>query len=284
MAVRKKNVPRPLSYFGGKNPTRPLNRWIQTLLPAPTWKTTYVEPFCGMMGVLLGRERSGIEIVNDLNGNIVNWWWSVREHPRELARRIWMTPFSREVFGQCVEILMTGNADRLTRAWAQHVILWQNVMAAPVAKVTSNWAPLLTPKQTRSGGLNMRHTEQQIQVLSDRVRDVQLENRDALDLIERTISFDHALLYCDPPYAGACIDGYGLDTLDRPRMAELLMAHKGRVAVSGYAGNWDCLSGWNRHEFRLKITVGPQPDGQRVRDRTEVLWTNFAPPKDLFTG
>ena len=63
-----------LSYYGGKNPQRGVPHWINSLLPSTKECTLYVEPFCGMMGVLLSRQESFCEIVNDANERVVNWW------------------------------------------------------------------------------------------------------------------------------------------------------------------------------------------------------------------
>ena len=269
-------------YFGGKNPCRGINKWIVGIIGHPRRDETFVEPFAGMLGILLSRLPASKEIANDRNGDIVNWWLAVRDHPEDFAELIFNTPVSRQIFEDSIDLLASDESDMMRRALAQHVCMTQNVMATPVPG-KSNWGCRIAkfPRTEIKIGRLKIHAE--IRALADRMRAVQLENRDALDIIERTIEYENALLYCDPPYAGACIKGYGLDTLDRPRMAELLMAHKGRVAVSGYADNWDCLSGWNRHEFRDKSRVGPQRSGRKWSPRTEVLWTNFDPPKDLFS-
>ena len=71
-------------YTGGKARYK-LNRWIQSRLPMRT-SGLYCEPFAGMLGILLNRPKSKIEIVNDLNGDIVSFWRAVRDYPEELER------------------------------------------------------------------------------------------------------------------------------------------------------------------------------------------------------
>ena len=48
-----------------------------------------------MAGVLLARAPVKTEILNDLNGRVVNWWRAVRDKPEEFGRLLEFTPFSR---------------------------------------------------------------------------------------------------------------------------------------------------------------------------------------------
>ena len=59
---------------------------------------SYVEPFFGSGAVLFNKERSNIETVNDLDGNVTNLFECIREDPEKLARSIYLTPYSREVY------------------------------------------------------------------------------------------------------------------------------------------------------------------------------------------
>ena len=48
----------------------------------------YVEVFGGGGSVLLNKERSEREVLNDANGNLINLYRVVREHPDELKDRL----------------------------------------------------------------------------------------------------------------------------------------------------------------------------------------------------
>ena len=71
----------PFPYFGGKSPVA---RVVWARLGAPK---QYIEPFCGSAAVLLAAPRPApLEVVNDLNGFIANFWRAVKAQPDAVAR------------------------------------------------------------------------------------------------------------------------------------------------------------------------------------------------------
>ena len=78
-----------LKYHGGKWKIAP---WIIGHLPE---HHTYVEPYGGAASVLLRKPRSRDETYNDLDGEIVNLFKIIRDHPRRMTRALLWTPYSR---------------------------------------------------------------------------------------------------------------------------------------------------------------------------------------------
>ena len=70
-------------------------KWVISFFPQ---HHSYLEPFLGSGAVLFNKPRSHIETVNDLDGNVVNLFRWIREDPERLAREIYLTPYSREVY------------------------------------------------------------------------------------------------------------------------------------------------------------------------------------------
>lgn len=56
---------------------------------------SYLEPFAGSLAVLFHKPRSAIETVNDIDGDIVNFFRVLRAEPERLAREIDLTPYAR---------------------------------------------------------------------------------------------------------------------------------------------------------------------------------------------
>src|SRR5438477_12018505 len=82
----------PLPYIGGKNR---LAAKIIALLPE---HTTYVEPFAGGAQVFFHKEPSKVEVLNDLNGEIVNFFRVCQWHHEELVRYLKYCLMSRKLY------------------------------------------------------------------------------------------------------------------------------------------------------------------------------------------
>jgi len=260
-------------YYGSKSKNQPLGRWIISMLPWD-YMSTYCEPFAGMLGVLLGRQPVASEIINDLDGNLVNWWRCVRDEQDELARLIGLTPWSREVLKEMTEIVQNPPADipPVRRALALHVLLEQGLFKRMVGNTT--WRMKVQPE----GASSVRNwTGEEIYPLAKRLRNVLIENRDALDVIKRVGDEPGAVIYCDPPYPTAHTLQYKHREIDVDLFVSVLRGVKARVAISGYGNEWDAL-GWDRHEKAASASI---IKGREVSAgaRTEVLWVNYTPPK-----
>ncbi|HSN20085.1 MAG TPA: DNA adenine methylase [Usitatibacter sp.] len=71
----------PFPYFGGK---RHVVDEVWSRLGSPK---QYIEPFCGSCAMLFGaREPASLEVVNDANGFLANFWRAVKHQPGEVAR------------------------------------------------------------------------------------------------------------------------------------------------------------------------------------------------------
>lgn len=76
---------------------------------------SYLEPFFGSGAVLFNKPPSAIETVNDIDGDVVNFFKVLRERPEELAEAISLTPYARDVFDDAHENRGTDSFDRAYR-------------------------------------------------------------------------------------------------------------------------------------------------------------------------
>src|SRR5579862_9703232 len=88
-------------YYGGK--TMMLPALLQLLPP----HQTYVEAFGGSGTLLLnkGRSENELEIYNDFESELVNFFTVLRDRGRELEAALTLTPFSREEYNTAREKL-----------------------------------------------------------------------------------------------------------------------------------------------------------------------------------
>jgi len=84
-----------LPWVGGK---QALFKPISQRFPTDYRQRTYVEVFGGGGSILLNKERSAKEVLNDRNGNLINLYRMVREQPDELKERLTYVLNSRADF------------------------------------------------------------------------------------------------------------------------------------------------------------------------------------------
>ena len=223
-----------LGYYGGKSPGRALTKWIADNLPWE-YRSTYIEPFAGMCGVLLTRQRVHTEIINDRNDRLVNWWTVVRDHADEFGRQLEEThQHSRTEYNRCIEDLDC--EDPIRRAVAFNVVVNTSILHTDTERGSWIWRDRFV------GGKLSSWCANDIAKIRDRTRMVQIENTDAVELLERMHDKPHAVIYVDPPYRTANHSPYSF-VPDWDALTAVLLKQQGSVAVSGYNDEWDHL-GW----------------------------------------
>src|SRR5207244_12734052 len=73
---------------------------ISTLFPYTTLFRSYVEPFAGGAQVFFHKEPSAVEVLNDLDGEIVNFFRICQWHYEELVRYLRYCVVSRKLYEQ----------------------------------------------------------------------------------------------------------------------------------------------------------------------------------------
>src|SRR5580693_6845398 len=117
----------PLSYIGGK---RAIAKPLIALFPD---HLTYVEAFAGGAQVFFHKEPSQVEVLNDLDGEIVNFFRVCQQHYEELVRYLHFMVVSRKWH----EILKAADPFTLTdiQRAARHMFLLKNSYASLVLKL-----------------------------------------------------------------------------------------------------------------------------------------------------
>ena len=236
---------------------------------------SYLEPFFGSGAVLFNKPPSAIETINDIDGDIVNFFTIMRERPEDLARLIALTPYARAAFDDAFE--NRGN-DPLNRAYRFAI---RSKMSHGFK--TYQKTGFKIDVAGRQGAYAARYWAKmpaQVIELAERLKNVQIENRPALEVIRR-FNYDNVLIYADPPYLLSTRGGkqyrHEMTEQDHMELLETLQKHKGPVILSGYPHEMydHALSGWHR--------ITRKAYNQNADKRTEVLWCNFELPNLLLS-
>ncbi len=221
----------------------------------------------------------GVKGFGDIDGEVCNFFRTLREQTDDLVKAIGLTPFSREEFARACELDPTLSA--LERARRFYVRARQVRTGLAQRASVGRWANCKNTSRAGMSGVISRWlgAATMLPGIAARLLRVQIENRPAIQTI-RLYDSPETLFYCDPPYVHETRGdpkAYGHEMTDEQHreLAAVLNQVKGRVALSNYPcplmdslyppGKW-----W-------KI-VAPARTNHSTKDkRTEALWTNYNP-------
>ena len=251
-----------LKYPGAKHRAA---KWLVSLVPE---HEVYCEPFFGSGAVFFAKPKAKIETINDLDGNVVNYFRIVREHPEELSRLLSLTPYAREEYMAAFEEKEGDTDIEKARKFAVRCFMgfscgirykrgFRTSQCGSGPRIPDKW----------------RQLPETILLAADRLKDAQIECLPALELIRRYDTKD-VFLYVDPPYLGNTRKRYlyqhEMDSEEEHRkLLELLLAHPGKVMISGYDNPlYDrMLAGWRKEQRKSQAENGLA--------RVETVWMNY---------
>lgn len=227
----------------------------------------YLEPYFGSGAIFFNKQPSYIETINDIDGNIVNLFRVCREHPEELATAVNLTPFARDEFESCYE----PSNDPIENARRTLVRYHQSFGTSNSSK--KSWRNVQTYGGPRCETM-WNNLPEIIQDICIRLKNAQIENTDALTLIEKYNSYD-TLIYCDPPYLQSLRkkNMYKCEMSDTEHieLLSLLKESKSKIIISGYDNELynTVLEGWFTNQKKTTAQMGLH--------RTEKIWMNYDP-------
>lgn len=248
-----------LKYPGAK---ARLANWICSYIPK---HDVYLEPFAGSLAVLLNKPRCHIETVNDLHGEVVNFFKVLRDMPEELKQRIELTPYSREEY----DLSYQESQDDVERARRFCVRCWQGFGCANLYHNGFKSGQQGVSPNPAKAWAELPNTMIQA---AERLKGVQIENLPAVELINRYNTAD-VFIYADPPYLlttrKSNLYKHEMTNAEHEELLNALLSHQGPVMISGYDNELynQYLVGW-RKESKETLAEG----GLK---RTETIWMNY---------
>ena len=231
---------------------------------------TYVEPFFGSGAVLFNKQQSDIEMVNDLDSNVVNLFHCIQEDAQNLARMVMTTPFSREIY-EVTYRNAYDNDDSYQKALKFLIQCWQGYgFRTDGSKV--GWRNDVQGRERAYALWNWYRLPKWIIDIAERLRMVQIENRPALEVLER-FNYSNVFMYIDPPYMlhtrARKQYKYEMTDSDHEELLKMLLQSKAKIMLSGYESDMydDYLAGWEKKQFSSYAEYG--------KPRTETVWINY---------
>ena len=261
----------PLKWAGGKSQLR------KQIIPLIPDHVCYIEPFGGAGWVLLGKAPSQVEVLNDIDGELVNLFRVIRDNPDGLIQSFQWDLVSREEFQALIaqDPRDMGLLERAHRFYYLIMAGWGG---------QGKYPRFQTAVKDPGGHGNrlagaLETMEEKIKPVHRRLRTVLIENMNWRECIDRYDSQD-TLIYVDPPYQGNGVD-YRFNMKSQKEHMEL------RQKLEGSQGRW-MLSAYDNAETEQMyqghwITQVDAPSGMDAKEEgkrrrnTEVVISNFQP-------
>jgi DNA adenine methylase len=257
----------PITYYGGK---QQLAGRILDLIPP---HKVYVEPFIGGASVFFAKPASEVEIINDINSEIVNFYEVLQRDFPALQSEINISLHSRKMHKHAQVVYDNPDMfNRIKRAWA----FWMLANTSFGAIMNSGFGYDVTGQTSRKiTGKRDMFTEQ----LAIRIQNVQIECCDALKIIRSRDTAD-TFFYLDPPYPDTDqghYDGYSSD--DFRALLETVSKIEGKFLLSSF--RHDALNEykekykWSQFEIRMRKSMTAQMGAGHTLEKIEVLTANY---------
>lgn len=229
-----------LEWRGNKSGHSSIGRWVNRHL-AGRGEDIYVEPFGGMLGVLLQRPRaSRWEAVGDVSGILIDWWTAVRDHPKKLKKRLEATPLhSQPHLREAFKIGSDPFSYSLVERAAAFAVICNVGFRPGVIGRANGFKHGTGPREWPD-----------VELLNLRLREVEIWGNGANFTMEKLIAKNFSrvddvsrLVYLDPPYLKAVVENYGTgwDEEDAAELQNLCLELEAKgwdIVVSSYPGEY----------------------------------------------
>lgn len=233
-----------IPWLGGKR------RLADKILPLFPKHSCYVEPFAGGAALLFARpEPAKVEVLNDVNGDLVNLYRVVQHHLEEFVRQFKWALSSRQMFKWQKEARPETLTD-IQRA-ARFYYLMQNCFSGKLEGMTFGTATTSPP------GLNLLRLEETLSAAHLRLARIFVEHLSWQECVKR-YDRPHTFFYMDPPYWATA--GYGVEfgIEQYTAMADAMRTMKGRalVSVNDHPEMRQAFAGFPMQVLDIRYTVG----------------------------
>lgn len=258
----------PLTYYGGKR------RMIQYILPMIPKHKIYVEPYFGGGTVFFAKSPSYLEVINDIDSQLVNFYMQIQTNYDTLKEKIELSLYSEELYKWSKLVYYNKiKASEIDRAYATWLIFNMSINSCPEC----GWSYNNGTGGSHSGKLLAHKRDSFCPWLKERMRYVQISQRPAIKVIKERDSID-TFFYLDPPYPNTNQGHYAGFTLeDLEELLRVLESIKGKFMLSNYPA--EILSEYaNKNSWQLtEISINQDIINQmkRRKKKKEVLIQNY---------
>jgi len=267
MKIESPTLKTPITYYGGKQ------RLCRTILAMIPPHTLYAEPFVGGAAVFFAKPRSEVEVINDTNGELINFYRVIQRDFVSLEKEIRISLHSRELHADASAVYNRPKLfSEIKRAWAVWVLSQMSFSSI----IDGSFGYDKTKGSTSRKIRNARNSFSED--LAVRLQDVQIECTDALRIIESRDT-QESFFYCDPPYYNSDCGHYdGYSITDFEMLLKTLSKVSGKFLLSSYPSDllaqYVAQHGWQQKSIESGVSVNK--GAGKAKRKTEVLTWNYS--------
>jgi DNA adenine methylase len=263
---KAQSIKTPITYYGGKQ------KLVSKILPLIPPHKLYAEPFVGGAAVFFGKPQSEMEVINDTNTELVNFYKVLQNNYAELESMVKVTLHSRRLHKDAQVVYDNPHLfTEIKRAWAVWVLSTQSFCAMLDGTFGYDKSKNTTTKKIT----NKRNEFSEEYAI--RLQNVQIECADALYVINSRDTID-TFFYCDPPYFNSNCGHYdGYSEQDYENLLIKLSNTKGKFLLSSYPSDilkkYIKANGWHYKCFESGVSVNAR--GGYLKRKWEMLTANY---------
>lgn len=254
----------PIKWMGGKSKS------VKTILPIIPEHECYIEPFFGGGWIYFAKEPSKVEAINDVNGELINFFEVLRSKKDEFISQFEFALKSRELYLNFRKNMDLDKLSDVERAFRFYYII-QNAFGGMYRmnkRGECNAAFVSSPRKEAQGSF---WDLEKIKTAHERLKNVIIENRDYKDLI-KIYDKENSFFFFDPPY-DTNLKYNGCGKFDYDGLLNVCRNLKGKFLLT--------LNGEMREMFKefyiLDNKVAHTINGweDRSNNTTEIIITNY---------
>lgn len=265
----------PITYYGGKQ------SMLNEILPLIPQHKIYCEPYFGGGAVFFAKQLSYLEVINDTNDRLISFYTAMQCNFDDLNQMIEDTLHSERMHQEAKDIYHGRKpAEMLELAWS----VWVVTNMSFAGSVYGGWKWCNGNAGSHTGRF-IRKKRNEFSLLRSRLQDVQISNRDAIEVIIKRDSAE-TFFFIDPPYPGSDQGHYsGFTMKNFIDLLEILSTIQGKFILSNF---WSQSLRFFIHKsswkFRKIKKLNKVQNLNVPRYKTEVLVWNFNTENNLFSS
>lgn len=262
-----------IPYFGGKYPHL---KWLINKFPQGNYH--FIDAMGGGGNVAINVNYP-LVTYNDINDEVINLFYVIREHYDDFIRKIYFTPFSRGEYNRIITDAINGiPLDNIERA--RRYFIKSQLGYGANGSQNNHYGCSVDLKLYRTNYYKVDNFNLKIQRLSKviaRLKKIQIENKDALELFDK-VNIQGNIVYFDPPYLMSLRKSkkrylHEVNDSFHELLAGKIKNAKCFVAISGYDSPL-----YNKifNDLHKSTNIASKANTGKIIVN-ECLWTNYNP-------